>query len=54
MHAELTDAGLAKLAGAAPGHVAAVRAHLVDLLTARQLAQLRAIGTRIRDNLLPT
>ncbi len=49
-HAELTAAGLAKPAAAAPGHVAAVRAHLVDLLSPRQLAQLHAVGERIRDH----
>ena len=49
--AELTDAGLAKLAAAAPGHVAAVRAHLFDLFTARQLEQIRAVATRMRDHL---
>jgi len=49
--AELTDAGLAKLAAAAPGHVAAVRAHMFDLLTPRQLAQMHAATTRMRDHL---
>jgi len=49
--AELTDAGLAKLAAAAPGHVAAVRAHMFDLLTPRQLAQMHAVTTRMRDHL---
>jgi DNA-binding MarR family transcriptional regulator len=39
-HAELTPAGAAKLAAAAPGHVAAVRSHLFDQLTAAQVAQL--------------
>jgi DNA-binding MarR family transcriptional regulator len=50
--AELTDAGMAKLKAAAPGHVAAVRAHLFDLITPRQVAQLRAVSTRLRDHLL--
>lgn len=36
----LTDAGFQRLADAAPGHVASVRAHLVDVLTDQQLAAL--------------
>jgi DNA-binding MarR family transcriptional regulator len=36
--AALTGAGRQRLAQAAPGHVAAVRALLIDVLTARQLA----------------
>ncbi len=51
-HAELTGAGRDKLAATAPGHVAAVRANLVDLLTPRQLAHVHAVGIRIRDHLL--
>jgi DNA-binding MarR family transcriptional regulator len=35
--AALTDAGRRRLAQAAPGHVAAVRALLIDVLTAQQL-----------------
>jgi DNA-binding MarR family transcriptional regulator len=49
--AELTGAGAAKLAGAAPGHVAAVRRHMFDLLTPCQVEQVRAVGTRMRDRL---
>jgi DNA-binding MarR family transcriptional regulator len=45
--AVLTDAGFAALAEAAPGHVAAVRALLVDRLTPAQLRQLRAISEAI-------
>ena len=41
--AELTDAGLAALAAAAPGHVAAVREHLFDQLSPEQVGQLRRI-----------
>jgi DNA-binding MarR family transcriptional regulator len=37
----MTDAGFARLDAAAPGHVAAVREHLVDVLTDDQL---RALG----------
>lgn len=48
MNAELTDAGLAKLAATAPGHVATVRATLIDLLDDAQLASLREIGHLIQ------
>ena len=50
MNAELTDAGRAKLAASAPGHVEAVRRHLIDLLTPEQVEQLRVIGSRVRDD----
>jgi hypothetical protein len=36
-----------KVVSAAPGHVAAVRAHVFDALTVAQRAQLRSIGARI-------
>ncbi|MCC5578777.1 MULTISPECIES: MarR family winged helix-turn-helix transcriptional regulator [Microtetraspora] len=49
--AELTEEGLAKLAATAPGHVAAVRAHMFDLLTPREVEHLRTVGTKIRDHL---
>ncbi len=42
--AVLTDQGLAVLQAAAPGHVEGVRAHLFDLLTPQQTAQLREIS----------
>lgn len=45
--AELTDEGFAVLAAAAPGHVAAVRRHVIDRLDAAQIAQLAAIGEAI-------
>jgi DNA-binding MarR family transcriptional regulator len=41
--AVLTDAGLAALATAAPGHVQAVRENLFDDLTPEQVEQLRVI-----------
>ncbi len=41
--AQLTDAGYAALAAAAPAHVAAVRAHLFDALSTEQVTQLREI-----------
>ena len=45
--ARLTDEGFAVLAGAAPGHVAAVRRLMVDVLTPKQLAALAEIGEAI-------
>lgn len=41
--AVLTDVGMATLVAAAPGHVAGVRRHLFDRLTAVQVDQLRSI-----------
>jgi len=49
--AELTPAGQDKLAAAAPGHVAAVRAAVFDQLTAAQLRQLTTICSHLADNL---
>lgn len=43
--AMLTDVGFAALEAAAPGHVAAVRRHLIDRLTPEQLGQLEQIGS---------
>lgn len=51
MNAELTEAGRAKLASAAPGHVKAVRENLLDLLSRDQLNQLTAIGSSLRQHL---
>ena len=45
--AELTDEGFAALAAAAPGHVAAVRCHMIDLLSAEQITQLEQISSAI-------
>ena len=49
----LTDAGFQRLVDAAPLHVASVRAHLVDVLTADQLAALgdamAVVEQRLRD-----
>jgi DNA-binding MarR family transcriptional regulator len=45
--ARLTDAGLATLAAAAPGHVGAVRSYMIDVLSPEQLEQLEAIGNAI-------
>ncbi|MGQ7297513.1 MarR family winged helix-turn-helix transcriptional regulator [Quadrisphaera sp. KR29] len=41
--AVLTGAGLERIEQAAPGHVRAVREHVVDVLTPEQLAQLTGI-----------
>ncbi|PXX00371.1 DNA-binding MarR family transcriptional regulator [Mycolicibacterium moriokaense] len=43
----LTDAGFAKVAAAAPGHVATVRALVFDHLTGEQVAQLADILGRV-------
>ena len=48
---ELTDAGLAALQAAAPGHVAEVRASLFDQLTAEQVTQLREICQAVASHL---
>ncbi|MFD9907875.1 MarR family winged helix-turn-helix transcriptional regulator [Streptomyces sp. NPDC059063] len=49
VYAVLTDEGRARLERAAPGHVGVVRAHLVDVLTAEQLAVLReGLGEVVR------
>jgi DNA-binding MarR family transcriptional regulator len=46
-NARLTDAGFQRLVAAAPGHVAAVREHVVDALSPRELAQLTVIADKI-------
>ena len=45
--ATLTDAGFAKLAAAAPGHVEAVRSFVIDALDPEQLRALATIGDTI-------
>ncbi len=47
MLAALTDAGMAALSNAAPGHVSAVRAQIFDRLNPEQIKQLREIGEAI-------
>lgn len=47
-YAELTDLGVGVLQEIAPGHVAAVRANLIDLLDESELAALRNIGEKVR------
>jgi DNA-binding MarR family transcriptional regulator len=49
----LTDAGFAALEAAAPVHVESVRRHLFDQLDQNQLGQLRQIGERILQHLIP-
>lgn len=51
--AHLTEEGFRVLEKAAPGHVEAVHAHLVDRLTPEQLRQLALIGAAVRDGLVP-
>lgn len=47
--AVLTDLGAEVLAAAAPGHVAAVRKHLIDRLSQEQLQQLIAISRAVLE-----
>ena len=42
-NARLTQAGMAEVVAAAPGHVANVRHHVIDALTPSQLEELRGI-----------
>lgn len=51
--AHLTDAGLAAIRDAAPGHVDAVREALFDALTPEQVRELGAISVAIRTRLEP-
>jgi len=53
INASLTDAGMAKVEGAAPGHVTRVRELVIDALTAAQLDQLRVIGEQIMHQVDP-
>ncbi|MER7927438.1 MarR family transcriptional regulator [Streptomyces sp. NPDC096057] len=52
VYAVLTDAGLATLERAAPGHVTAVREMLIDVLTPEQLTALADGLGRARDRML--
>jgi DNA-binding MarR family transcriptional regulator len=47
----LTEAGRRALEEAAPNHVASVRAHFIDLLTADQIDTLESIAQTIVDHL---
>jgi len=51
INAVLTDEGWAKVVATAPGHVAAVRALLVDVLTPEQLRELGAISDEVLTGL---
>ncbi|KUN58055.1 MarR family transcriptional regulator [Streptomyces canus] len=52
VYAVLTDAGLATIERAAPGHVTAVRELLIDVLTPEQLTALADGLGRARDRML--
>jgi DNA-binding MarR family transcriptional regulator len=52
-NATLTDAGMAKLAAAAPGHVRTVRELLFDALGHGDVTALAVIGRRVRPRLDP-
>jgi DNA-binding MarR family transcriptional regulator len=52
--ATLTDAGLAVLQSAAPGHVESVRRYVIDALDAEQLKQLATIGETIISRVTAT
>lgn len=52
-NAHLTDAGLGTLQEAAPGHVATVREHVIDVLTPAQLGQLTQIADAVLQRLDP-
>jgi DNA-binding MarR family transcriptional regulator len=51
--AVLTDEGFAALEGAAPVHVASVRAHLFDQLTHQQVEAMRDLGETLLRHLDP-
>ena len=52
-NARLTPAGWRKVRAAAPGHVDAVRHHVIDALTAEEVGQLRTITDAILQRLDP-
>jgi DNA-binding MarR family transcriptional regulator len=51
INAVLTEEGWAKIAATAPGHVGAVRKHLVDVLSPEQLRELGEASERILKSL---
>lgn len=53
-NARLTAGGWATVQAVAPGHVAAVRQHVIDALTPEQVAQLTAIADAILRRLDPS
>ena len=52
-NARLTDAGWDAVVAAAPGHVATVRASVIDALSAEQVAQLASISDAILARIDP-
>ncbi|RZS68173.1 MarR family transcriptional regulator [Agromyces ramosus] len=52
-NATVTDAGLALIEAAAPGHVDTVRANVLDVLSPEQLQQLYEIAGRVLSRLDP-
>ena len=52
-NAKLTDAGWAAIVAAAPGHVANVRRHVIDVLSPEQLRQLEGIMATLLERLDP-
>jgi DNA-binding MarR family transcriptional regulator len=53
-NARLTAAGWCKIQQAAPGHVANVRAHVIDALSPEQIGQLTAIADALLQRADPT
>lgn len=52
-NARLTSAGWRKVVAAAPGHVEAVREHVIDALTPEQIGQLTEIAEAVLSRLDP-
>ena len=52
-NARLTEDGLAEVVAAAPGHVRAVREHVIDALSAEQVGQLAEIADALLRRLDP-
>jgi len=52
-NAVLTEAGWAKVVATAPGHLAAVRHHVIDALSPAQLVQLRDICEAVLERIDP-
>ncbi|MEU4387244.1 MarR family transcriptional regulator [Promicromonospora sp. NPDC023805] len=52
-NARLTEGGREKMRAAAPGHVATVRRHVIDVLTPEQVTQLTAISDAILGSIAP-
>jgi DNA-binding MarR family transcriptional regulator len=53
-NAILTDAGYAKVAAAAPGHVRRVRQLFIDPVSASRLRTMREVGEIVLDRIDPT